>query len=147
MKDGIDDKQYRDDSEDFFLTACSLARAHEREWQVGDCSVTTGATNTISAMTQASNVAIAEFVANVSKMVIPSMQPEQAEQPPQEIINDDLNVKIEMNTDKEKLITKSERKKIAPATLLSGWITCQVKGSRPPARKPESCPMQTSSMN
>ena len=77
LKDGIDDKQYRDDTDDFFLTACSLAGAHEWEWQVDDCSGTTDATNTISAMTQAVIVAIAKFVENANKMVMPSVQHEQ----------------------------------------------------------------------
>jgi hypothetical protein len=117
LKDGIDDKQCRDNTEYFYLTACSLAGAHEREWQVDDLYVTTETTNTISAMTHAINVRIAEFVENVKKMVIPSKQPEPAEQPPQEIINDDLNAKIEMNTDNEKQLTKSEMQKMSTGNI------------------------------
>ncbi len=76
-------------------------------------------------------MAIAEFVENANKMVIPSVQPAPAEQPPQEIINDDLNVKIEMNTDKEELITKSEMQNMSTGNIALMWDqACRQHGSQ-----------------
>ena len=118
FESGIDNEQCRDDTEDFFVADDSIAGAHEREWQVDDCSTMTKETNATSVMTRDSKVASTEFVANVSKTVMSGVQPEPEEPPPKEIISVDLNVTIEMNSDNKKLGKKEN------ATLLSRLIKC-----------------------